>query len=391
MPIALALGWYDPEAAEVETAELPPTAVFEVEGWAPMRSGWDEEATEVTFISGVREHTTRHKPNHFTIVKGGEYLIGTPALYTDDGNNLGAWGNTVVVGKDWVERWRLNLQHCRDGEHLVINRFSPAGFSYIGRDRRLVGYRPAENGWGGGLNLHGHTETLFMQEGRLLAYQTWPDLDYAAGDASNAWPCDEVERAERQLVFVKPDVVVIYDRVELGPGAEESSWIAATGPELEVDGSAFRIGGGSEFLHGCALLPEGATASVRDVLEPGWEWQGQKLLEIRPAAQGKMMEYLVVMRVGGADLPLATPNLMLSDDEVRLRMGVEGRLIEVRFKRGAECGGGAVIGNGRRTTRYELRQEIVDSYEGWRVDSRYEKWVGEARFGFVAPEEQRVH
>ncbi|MCJ7822433.1 MAG: hypothetical protein MUQ26_05030, partial [Armatimonadetes bacterium] len=343
VPIALALGWYDPSAPEVEMEELPPTAVFEVEGWAAMRSGWGEDATEVTLVSGVRDHTTRQKPNHLTIVKGGEYLLGTPALYSDDGNNIGAWGNTVVVGDDWVEDWRLNLEQPRDGEHLVINRFSPVGFTYLGRDRRLVGYRPAENGWGGGLNLHGHTETLFMNEGRLLAYRTSPELDYAAGDASNAWRSEEVREAIRQVVFVKPDVVVVYDRVELGPGADASRWIAATGSELSIDGPAFRIGSGSEFLHGHVVLPERAAISNPEVLKPGWQWKEQKLLEIRPAAQGKTMEYLVVMKVGGDDLPMPAPVLAQDERQVTVRLALQEGLVEVRFDRGTDCGGEASV------------------------------------------------
>jgi hypothetical protein len=386
VPIALALGWYDPSAAEVEMEELPPTAVFDVEGWAAMRSGWDEDATEVTLVSGVRDHTTRHKPNHLTIVKGGEYLLGTPATYTDDGNNTGAWANTVVVGDDWVEGWRLNLEQPRDGEHLVINRFSPAGLTYLDRDLRLVGYRPSESAWGGGLNLHGHTETLFMNEGRLLAYQTRPELDYAAGEASNAWPVGEVREAVRQVVFLKPDLVVVYDRVELGPWADASRWIAATGAELGIDGQAFRIGNESEFLHGRVVLPEGAVVSNPEVLRPGWNWKEQKLLEIRPTGHGRTVEYLVVMKVGGDDAPMPAPALAHDEEEVRVRVALDERLVEVRFDRGAECGGEVSVGERTETKRYELRPGIVDSYRDWQADPRYERWVGEARFGFVMPE-----
>ncbi len=166
--------------------EIPPTALFDGEGLVAMRSGFDAKATEISFVSGVRDHTYRTKPNHFTIVKAGQYLLGTPAVYGDDGNNIGVWGNTVVINDAWRNEWALNLQQCRDGEHMVINRFSPAAFTYLGRDKVRFGYQASEDGWGGGLDLHGHTETMFMQEGRLLAYQTWPGLDFVAGDASNA-------------------------------------------------------------------------------------------------------------------------------------------------------------------------------------------------------------
>jgi len=185
------------------------------------------------------------------------------------------------------------------------------------------------------------------------------------------------------LVFVKPDVVVIYDRVELGPDAGESRWIAATGPELTVDGSGFRIGSGAEFLHGRALLPEGSVVSSPEVLGPGWQWKDQKLLEVRPAEQGKAMEYLVVMRVGGEDAPLAAPDMIRDDDEVGVRVRSGDRSIEVRFNRDGACGGEAVVAEGGTSARYELRAGIADSYWGWRADTRYQKWMREPRFGFV--------
>ncbi len=282
VPMALALGWYDPKTPEVTWNEVPPTALFNVEGWAAMRSGADAKTTEVSFVSGVRDHTTRTKPNHFTIIKAGQYLIGTPALLADDGNNTGAWGNSVVIDDDWRDQWAMNLQHPRDGEHLVINRFSPASFTYLGRDKLDFGYDSPEKGWGGGLDLHGHTETLFMQEGRLLAFQTWPGLDFVAGDACNAWPVDKVSQVDRQLVFLKPDLVIVYDRVTLGPGGHTTKWIAATGPTLTTSGDTFLVGAGSEFLTGRALLPKQAVLSTPPPFATGWVWKDQKLLEISP-------------------------------------------------------------------------------------------------------------
>jgi len=385
VPMALALGWYDPKAPEVSWKETPPTALFDVEGWATMRSGFDAKATEVTFISGVRDHTTRHKPNHFTIVKAGQYLIGTPALLSDDGNNTGAWGNSIAVDDKWREQWALNLQHPRDREHLVINRFSPMAFTYLDRDKAAFGYQAAEQGWGGGLDLHGHTETLFMREGRLLAYQTWPELDFVAGDAANAWPADQVSQLDRQLVFVKPDLVVIYDRVKLGPAGHESKWIAATGPELTAQGDSFLVKAGSEYLAGRALLPQGAIASAPQPFETGWVWKGQRLLEIWPGQPCDPMEYLVVMRVGAGDAPLPEMQLIQDEQSAGVRLALGGRQIEVRFHRSGPVGGRATVTESGKTDRYQLREAIVDSYEHWRSDPRYKQWSQEARFGFMSP------
>jgi len=384
VPIALALGWYEPEAVEVKWQELPPTTVFDVEGWVPMRSGWGAQDTEVTFMSGVRDHTTRHKPNHFTITRGGEYLIGTANLMGDDGCNRTAWGNTVVVGDDWQTQWGLNLQHPRDGEHTVINRFSSPTWAYLARDRRLIGYKPAEEGFGGGLDLHGHTETLFMREGQLLAYQTWPQVDYAAGEASNAWPADQVSLLDRQLVFVKPDLVVIYDRVKLGPGAKQSAWIAAAAPELTVRGGEFKTRSGSQNLHGRVLLPLDAIVSAPEPMKQGWLWKGQKLLEIKPSGSAASVEYLVLMWVGEAADPLPAVDLVQEESAVGLRMAPDSRTIEMWFNRRGPVGGSVVISDQEgKATRYELRPGIFDSYANWSADPRYQQWIADPRFEFM--------
>jgi hypothetical protein len=159
VPIGLALGWYDPDADTVTREEIPPTALFDFEGWAAMKSGWDGNATEVGFISGARDHANRQQPNHFTIIKGGDILIGTPSLYGDDGNSTPAWGNVVAIGDDYITGWRRNLWDPRSPERLIINRYSPETYDYMARDRSLTGFQPAEGGWGGGLDLHGHTHT----------------------------------------------------------------------------------------------------------------------------------------------------------------------------------------------------------------------------------------
>ncbi|MEI6501434.1 MAG: YncE family protein, partial [Armatimonadota bacterium] len=69
VPVALALGWYDPKAPTVEWKDLPPTTILNPEGWARLRSGWTKDDTELWFMSGVRDHTTRHQPNNFMIAR----------------------------------------------------------------------------------------------------------------------------------------------------------------------------------------------------------------------------------------------------------------------------------------------------------------------------------
>jgi len=389
VPLALALGWYKPGAPEVDWAELPPTTLFDREGWACMRSGWDADATELSFISGTRDHTCRHHPTHFTVLKAGQFLINTSSLWGDDGNSQPCWANVVTVGDNWLGRWRINLQqsHPRQKEHCIINRFSPATWRYLARDRALWGYAPAEGGFGGGLDFHGHTESLFIQEGGLVAYETWPEFDYVAGDATNAWPVEQVEEMYRQLVYVKPDVIVVYDRVRLAR-PERTRWVACTAPDVKTQGSAFTVKRGDAALHGQVLLPPKPAISTPPPYAD-FLWRNQKPLEIRAPETSRSVEYLVVMNVGNAGAKPLAAELTSQTDELRvvLPLGLQG--VAIRFRRRGPVGGHITITGGPRSIDHELVQRVDDSYRHWDMDPRFRKWMSEERFEFVVPERDR--
>ncbi|MBC7287441.1 MAG: hypothetical protein H5T86_05225 [Armatimonadetes bacterium] len=387
VPIALALGWYDPDAPTVQWEELPPTAIFDVEGWAVMRSGWDENATEVYFTCGLRDHTPRQVPGHFMIWKAGEALIGWPALWGDDGNNTPMWGNVVVAGDKWADRWRMNLSHPRDGEHFVINRFSQPTWTYIDRDRKLIGYKPAESGWGGGLDFHGHTETMYMREGSIIGYLTRPEFDYVAGDGSNAWPTEEILESYRQLVYVRPDTVVVYDRVRLGKEAGQPALVLATGSDARADGQVLQVRSGQASLRAIVLLPEQARIDFPTPL-PHYQWKGQQMAQIEPSTQtGDTVEYLVVYRTGGAELPSLDVRLVREADQVGVAwVEPDGRPIEIRFNRpGRPLGGVVTMGSGATALRQELPTAVEDTYRYWASYPMYRAWVAEPRFDFVVP------
>ena len=388
VPMAFALGWYDPAGPTVKPEERPPTTLLDVEGWVPMRSGWDDHATEVTFVSGVRDHTTRHQPNHFSIAKSGHFLVGTPAAWVDDGNCTPAWGNTIVAGNKWLARWQTNVAQPRSEETALIDRFSPMTWTYISRDRRTAGWNPAESGWGGGMDLHGHTETLMQNQGRLIAYETSPAFDYAAGDATNAWPSDELRQHYRQVVFLKPDIVVVYDRVKLAPQCLDSRWLACTGPSLSVSGPQFAIASGPASLAGQVLLPRGATLTTPAPL-PCFLWRKQRLLEVAAPAGHPDVEYLVVMKIGEGKLVPPAATVGEERGMVVVTLTVNGHQERVSFSRAGPVGGEiALMADGRMRSQ-TLARDIQDTYANWSSDPRFKAWTTEDRFDFVIPEKDR--
>jgi len=383
-PVVLALGWYDPEQPIVQQEELPETALFDVEGWAAMRSGWDKDATEVTFVSGIRDHTYRHQPNHFTIVKGGEFLVGTPSLVDDDGWCQPVWGNVVVAGDRWPDRWRVPFTPPRGTEYAVIDRFSASTWTYITRDRMLSRYRPAEGGWGGGVDLHGHTQTVLTQEGEVVAYETHPEFDYVAGDAARVWPTSEVKSAYRQLVFIKPDLVVVYDRLVPAPGVRDARWLACVGPQVDLRGDRFRVIAKTASLSGAVLLPQPAVIAAPKS-DPAFVWKDQRPIEIwQPASDGGI-EYLVVMRTGGHDAPDVESSLIRDRGRVGASIRDGDRTVRVLFNRTGALGGQLVLSGPVGRSDFTLVDRVDDSYRHWSADPRYEKWMTEDRFRFIIP------
>jgi len=395
-PIALALGWYEIGSPEFSLEELPPTVLFDREGWVVMRSGWDEELTEVHFISGIRDHVYRHRANDIMLAKAGEFLLGTGSLSMDDGGPGrfpgNSWGNVVVVEPsdgasrwweaDWASRWWENLWHIRGEEYFIFNRFSAHNFQRIARDERIANYHPAEGGYGGGLDLHGHTESPLMQEGEIIAYETSPEFDYVAGDATNAWLPSEVEENYRQLVFIKPDVVVIYDRIKLGPKADRSYWLCATYSQPIPEGDHFSIKGGISSLYAKVLLPQNPSyksfpaSSYKGLFDPNPKSLKQWVLEIHPThPMGPTQEYLLLLKVGKGQVQPLEAKPVLTEEQAGCEFSYQRRRVKLLFNRKGIVGGHIqIVGEGVNINR-SLAEQVIDDYRYWSKDKRYKKWL----------------
>ena len=395
IPIALALGWLDPDVPSADMSEFPPTALFDGEGDVSMRAGGKKDGTSIYFTSGARDVVYRNQPNHFQIYRGPEPLIGTGSLWADDVNSVPAWGNVVVVADEWHDKWRMNVgvDHFRADERIIINRYAPAFRAYALRDQRLTMYRPARGGvsfrigWSA-LGFHQHQEDLFLKEGDIAAYETWPEFDYVVGDATNAWPLGEVEEAYRQLVFVKPDVIVVYDRVRLGRDGKQTRWLAATQPDLTIESNTFRVRGASSALCGTVLLPRKAPLKAIDprksVIYRGLFYgPRQKVLEIHSPSSRREVEYLVVMRVGAKNVAPLLPKPIADRRHAGAELALDRKKVRLTFRRSGPIGGHITIIGGPRRIDHDLVEKVDDSYRHWRTDPRHKRWMSDARFRCV--------
>src|SRR5262249_25498451 len=114
----------------------------------------------------------------------------------------------------------------------------------------------------------------FDETGDIKTFEHASCHDYVACDMTAAYDSSlvttsgnapKIKEATRQLVFVRPGVVVVFGRVEsLDPSYEKRFLLHASGTGVMpvVSGSKFTIDNGGGRLLGQTLLPGGAAINV---------------------------------------------------------------------------------------------------------------------------------
>jgi hypothetical protein len=167
--------WYDPAAA----AALPEPALLDHRmdnDLVVSRTGWTADDTVVALRSGGPANHEHADRNSVIFKAHGDRLLHDP---------FRAGYSTTL------ERWKLRLTNAHTA--LLIN--------------------------GQGHQYHdGHDGTNESQAvARVTAFRTGPGWMTVTSDATDAYRLvnADVKRVERTLVFLKPDVLIFFDRVEL--------------------------------------------------------------------------------------------------------------------------------------------------------------------------------
>lgn len=148
---------------------------------------------------------------------------------------------------------------------------------------------------------------LFYEDGEKMAYggvtrfAAAPDHDIVSGDATQAYG-GAVTVALRTLVYVRPGVIVVYDKL-VSATARRWEWNIHALQRMEGEDKAIRIRNGGQSL--CADLLAGPRAEFSQTSE--WtapprkgeeQWHGKWTSEPLQAA-----EFVVLLRVGCKDVP----------------------------------------------------------------------------------------
>jgi hypothetical protein len=222
--------------------QLPPSVLLD--GVAILRSGWDEDATLLTFRCGRHGGWHNHLDHgSFTLFRGGPLAI-------DSGG-----GHYHVPHRPHYAT-RTLAHNCilvrNNSEPYWLGRFGQPVANDGGQRIVTVSYSPPHGRTG-----EPHTPLSTERQARLkdefnmgsmLAFESCPAFDYVAGDATPAYtwpwsgigdnPSRRVEEAVRQIVFLKPDWIVIFDRVEATRKEFAKTWLLHT-----MEAPLYRSGG----------------------------------------------------------------------------------------------------------------------------------------------------
>jgi len=223
--------------------QLPADYIAPGLGWINSRTSWQGDAISLTFVSGDHVQDHQHMDQNALVLFNHDWLAADAGTYSSSGTN---------------------------GSTLLHNTLLVDG----------VGQR-------GGIGT-----------GTLAKYEAMGDRTYVVGDASDAYHDGGgqslLQSYNREVVHVKPDYIVVFDRVTPVDSNSTLTYLLHTKNQPSISGDEVQALNGSGKLFHRTLLPEGA--SIVPVAEQGGadglnSWR----VEVKPGSTSKTTNFLNVI------------------------------------------------------------------------------------------------
>jgi hypothetical protein len=193
------------------------TRHFEKLGWVFMRSGFTSPNDMAALFISQRYHWSdlnTYSQNSFTLERKGKLIEG--------------FQNSIYIDGEY-QRLMANYPTLADG----IEAYAPGSVYDVGPG--------------------------------ILAFETNDTYDYMLGDATNAYAPSKLSEFTRQVVYLKPDILVIFDRVLTTDIGIEKKWIVDPAALPQDQGNnLITVDNGSGALWIKRLLPSSALVSLSD-------------------------------------------------------------------------------------------------------------------------------
>jgi hypothetical protein len=242
--------WHDQTMSRGELKDLPLSHVSRGPGFVYARSSWNEDATFFFFKCGDRFTAHQHLDvNHFLIYKHAE-LAGDGGHYDEFGTthdvnyHLRSIAHSTVLVLDPDERW----PNIRAGEVSA----NDGGQHHSWKHHNGAASDPAD--W--------LSQKSQMDIADLLAFEDEGRYLYVAGDATRAYAPHKLKLFTRQIVYLRPNTFVVFDRVTSRQPNFKKTWLlqAMRIPEKKGDHLVITNGKGRLFIQ--TLAPADAVISL---------------------------------------------------------------------------------------------------------------------------------
>ena len=215
-------------------AGLPDSWYFQTMGTVYMRSGWDysESSEDIYAVFRCEKyppgHTHAHQ-NHLFIARGNDLLAIDSGTYDNS-----------------VSSHHFNYFE-RTIAHNTITVYDP-GEGTFGSYANDGGQIPPS------VHVHGvycgDASLLERDRGHIIGYQESDAFTYAIGDATAAYAPYKLDLFTREVVWVKPNIFVILDRVRATSASYEKNWLlhSLNEPQIAGDTAVIQEGGSKLFV-----------------------------------------------------------------------------------------------------------------------------------------------
>lgn len=338
----------DPLSAEVsesETVQAKPKSIyFETMGQLCMRSGTDDDATYVMFVSGgVPKNHKHYDNNHFIIYKNGYRALDS--------------GTRPEPG------WHLPYYYARTVAHNCVTIKMPGEVfpKYWGgpaavEDKTLK--MPNDGGQCG------------LLDSRLLVHEETENYVYVVSDATKCYHEDKADLVIREFIWFAPDLFLVFDRMVSDKAEYEKRWLYHTSEEPSLrgdfefaeksqggksicrtlyptDARIEKIGGpGKQFWSDGRnwalpeLTPEDYGYANRGAVPPNnWPLVGQWRIEVKPSQPSKTDYFMHLIQVGDESLAGLPKTKTIEDGKsISAEFKYQGKKIKVVFDKTADYG-----------------------------------------------------
>jgi hypothetical protein len=87
----------------------------------------------------------------------------------------------------------------------------------------------------------GQVKRTAQAQGKIIAFKTTPSMDIVVGEAGSAYERGILDRFTRAIIFVKPELVIVYDRMEAKEPSTFEYWLHAINKISVEDQNRIRV------------------------------------------------------------------------------------------------------------------------------------------------------